>query len=122
MKSLFTIGMLTVSNIFMTLAWYGHLKFKEMDWSKNLGLVAIIFISWGIALAEYAFQISANKYGFKGNGGPFNLVQLKIIQEIISILIFLLFTLLFFKSEKIAWNHMLAFGFIVIAVFFAFIK
>lgn len=122
MKSLFTIGMLTVSNIFMTLAWYGHLKFKEMEWSKNLGLVAIIFISWGIALAEYAFQISANKYGFKGNGGPFNLVQLKIIQEIISILIFLLFTLLFFKSEKIAWNHMIAFGFIVIAVFFAFIK
>ena len=122
MKSLVTISMLTVSNIFMTLAWYGHLKFKDMDWSKNLGLVAIIFISWGIALAEYVFQVPANKYGFKENGGPFNLVQLKVIQETVSITVFLLFTLLFFKSEKLAWNHMLAFTLIILAVFFAFKK
>ncbi len=122
MKSLFTIGMLTVSNIFMTLAWYGHLKFKDMDWSKNLGLIAIILISWGIALAEYTFQVPANKYGFKENGGPFNLVQLKVIQETVSITVFLIFTFLFFKSEKLAWNHMVAFILIILAVFFAFKK
>jgi uncharacterized protein (DUF486 family) len=90
----------------MTLAWYGHLKFKEMEWSKSLGLFAIIFISWGIALFEYSFQVPANKYGFKGNGGPFTLLELKMIQEALSIGIFLIFTLLFFKTEKIAWNHL----------------
>lgn len=66
MRAIYTVVMLTVSNIFMTLAWYGHLKFKDMEWSKSLGLVAIILISWVIALAEYAFQVPANKYGFKG--------------------------------------------------------
>lgn len=122
MKALFTVGMLCISNIFMTLAWYGHLKFKEMEWSKGLGLVAIIFISWGIALAEYAFQVPANKYGFRENGGPFSLLQLKVIQEALSISIFLIFTVFFFKTEKIAWNHIAGFCFIIMAVFFIFKK
>jgi uncharacterized protein (DUF486 family) len=61
----------------MTLAWYGHLKFKEMEWSRSLGLIAIILISWVIAMFEYIFQVPANKYGFKGNGGPFSLLELK---------------------------------------------
>ncbi|WP_374166749.1 DMT family protein [Arcticibacter sp. MXS-1] len=122
MKALFTVGMLCISNIFMTLAWYGHLKFKEMEWSKGLGLVAIIFISWGIALAEYAFQVPANKYGFRENGGPFSLLQLKVIQEALSISIFLIFTVFFFKTEKIAWNHIVGFCFIIMAVFFIFKK
>lgn len=122
MKSIFTIGMLTVSNIFMTLAWYGHLRFKDMEWSKSLGLASIIFISWGIAFAEYLFQVPANKVGFSGNGGPFSLLQLKVIQEALSITVFLVFTFLFFKSEKIAWNHMVAFLLIMLAVFFAFKK
>ncbi|MCO4293230.1 DMT family protein [Solitalea sp. MAHUQ-68] len=122
MKELQTIGLLTVSNIFMTFAWYGHLKFKEMEWSKNLGLVAIILISWGIALFEYMFQVPANKTGFKENGGPFNLLQLKVIQEAVSIIVFLLFTTLLFKTEKIAWNHLVAFSLIILAVFFAFKK
>lgn len=122
MKAFFTIAMLCTSNVFMTLAWYGHLKFKEMDWSRNLGLAAIIFISWGIALAEYAFQVPANKIGFKENGGPFNLLQLKVLQEAISITVFLVFSFIFFNTEKIAWNHFVGFFFIVLAVFFIFKK
>ncbi len=122
MRVLFTISLLCISNIFMTLAWYGHLKFKEMEWSKGLGLFAIILISWGIALFEYSFQVPANKYGFKGNGGPFSLLELKMIQEALSIGIFLIFTLLFFKSEKIAWNHLVGFGFLILAVYFVFLK
>ena len=122
MRALFTIAMLTISNAFMTLAWYGHLKFKEMDWSKNYGLAAIIFISWGIALAEYAFQVPANKYGFRDNGGPFTLLQLKVIQEALSISVFLIFTALFFKTEKLAWNHFVGFIFILLAVYFIFKK
>ena len=122
MRALFTVVMLSVSNIFMTLAWYGHLKFKEMEWSKNLTLVGIIFISWAIALIEYSFQVPANRYGFKENGGPFNLLQLKVLQEALSITIFLVFTVVFFKTEKIAWNHIVGFLFIILAVFFIFKK
>ena|SRR5690606_29791909 len=122
MRGLFTIAMLVISNVFMTLAWYGHLKFKEMEWSKNLGLLAIILISWGIALAEYSFQVPANRLGFKGNGGPFSLLQLKILQEAISISVFLVFTVVFFKTEKIAWNHFVGFAFIILAVYFIFKK
>ncbi len=122
MKVLLTISLLCISNIFMTLAWYGHLKFKEMEWSKGLGLIAIILISWGIAMFEYIFQVPANKYGFKGNGGPFSLLELKMIQEALSIGIFLIFTLFFFKNEKIAWNHLVGFGFLILAVYFVFLK
>ena len=120
MKSLYTILFLTISNVFMTFAWYGHLKFKDMDWSKSLGLVAIIFISWGIALFEYAFQVPANKIGYKGNNGPFSLLQLKMIQEALSITVFMVFTLFFFKSEKVAWNHLLGFALLILAVYFFF--
>jgi len=122
LRALITISLLCISNIFMTLAWYGHLKFKDMEWSKGLGLLAIILISWGIALFEYSFQVPANKYGFKGNGGPFSLLELKMIQEALSIGIFLIFTLLFFKNEKIAWNHIVGFGFLILAVYFVFLK
>jgi uncharacterized protein (DUF486 family) len=120
MKSITTIVFLAISNSFMTLAWYGHLRFKDMDWSKSLGLFAIILISWGIAFMEYLFQVPANKIGYKENGGPFSLLQLKVIQEVISISVFLIFTLLFFKSEKIAWNHMVAFVLLLLAIFFVF--
>ncbi|WP_423148519.1 DMT family protein [Rubrolithibacter danxiaensis] len=122
MRGILTIALLSISNIFMTLAWYGHLKFKEMEWSKNLELIAIIFISWGIALLEYTFQVPANKFGFKENGGPFNLLQLKVIQEALSITIFLIFSVVFFKSEKLAWNHFVGFAFIILAVYFIFKK
>ncbi len=71
---------------------------------------------------EYIFQVPANKYGFKGNGGPFSLLELKMIQEALSIGVFLIFTLFFFRNEKIAWNHLVGFGFLMLAVFFVFLK
>lgn len=122
MRAVLTVFFLFISNTFMTLAWYGHLKFKDMEWSKSLGLIAIIAISWGIALFEYIFQVPANKFGFKENGGPFSLIQLKVTQEAVSITVFLIFSILFFKTEKIAWNHIVAFCLTILAVFFAFIK
>ena len=76
MKSFLTIGLLILSNVFMTLAWYGHLKFKELKWFENAGLITIVLISWGLALFEYCFQVPANRIGFDGNGGPFSLMQL----------------------------------------------
>jgi len=117
-----TIVLLIISNIFMTLAWYGHLKFKEYDWSKNIGLFSIILISWGMAFFEYLFQVPANKMGFMENGGPYSLVQLKTIQEAITLIIFTLFSIIFFKDQKLAWNHFLGFGLIIAAVFVIFKK
>lgn len=122
MKGLITIGLLIMSNIFMTLAWYGHLKFKEMKGFSGLGLVAIILISWGLALFEYCFQVPANKIGFKENGGPFTLMQLKVIQEVITLVIFTVFSLLFFKGESFKWNHAVGFVFLILAVYFIFKK
>jgi uncharacterized protein (DUF486 family) len=120
MKGLWTIGLLVLSNTFMTLAWYGHLKFSEWKWFGKLGLASVILISWGIALFEYIFQVPANKIGFNGNGGPFSLVQLKVIQEVITLLVFTAFTLLVFKTETFKINHVIAFVFLVLAVYFMF--
>tara|TARA_B100001059_G_C17423652_1_gene374485 strand:- start:222 stop:542 length:321 start_codon:yes stop_codon:yes gene_type:complete len=106
----------------MTLAWYGHLKFAEWKWFNKLGLIAIILISWGIALFEYFFQVPANKIGFKGNGGPFSLVELKVLQEVITLIVFMGFTLIAFKNESFKWNHAIGFLFLVLAVFFVFKK
>jgi hypothetical protein len=122
MKGLKTILFLTISNAFMTLAWYGHLRFKDFSWGKNLGLFAIILISWGLAFFEYLFQVPANEQGFKENGGPFTLVQLKTIQEAITLTVFMVFTFLFFKDEKLSWNHFAGFLLIVLAVFIIFKK
>lgn len=122
MKVLITIVLLTLSNAFMTLAWYGHLKFREMKWSESLPLVAIIFISWGIALFEYALQVPANRIGFKGNGGPFSLVQLKVIQEVITLTVFVIFSIVFFRNETLKANHFIGFAFLVLAVYFIFKK
>lgn len=120
MKSLYTILLLILSNAFMTFAWYGHLKFKSMKGFDALPLLAIILISWGIALFEYCFQVPANRIGFIGNGGPFSLIELKVIQEVISIVVFMTFVVVFFHNETFKWNHYVAFGLIVLAVFFAF--
>ena len=122
MKGVLTIGLLILSNVFMTLAWYGHLKFKELTWFENAGLITIIFISWGLALFEYFFQVPANKIGYQENGGPFSLMQLKVIQEVITLIIFVLFSLLFFKNETFRWNHAVGFLFLVLAVYFIFKK
>jgi uncharacterized protein len=122
MRGIFTIGMLILSNVFMTLAWYGHLKFKEIKWFESLPLIAVILISWGIALFEYFFQVPANRVGFRGNGGPFTLVQLKVIQEVITLIVFTIFALVAFKTETFRWNHLIAFIFLILAVYFVFKK
>ncbi len=122
MRALKTIIFLLISNTFMTFAWYGHLKFKDYSWGKNLGLISVIAISWGLALFEYMFQVPANRSGSQEYGGPFTLVQLKTIQEAITLIVFMIFTTVFFKNEKLAWNHAVGFLLIVAAVFVIFKK
>ena len=122
MKALTTIGLLILSNSFMIIAWYGHLKFSELKWFSKLGLLSIIIISWGIALFEYLFQVPANRMGFKENGGPFSLIQLKVIQEVITLVVFAIFTLIVFKTETFRLNHIISFLFLILAVYFMFKK
>ncbi|MDR2890083.1 MAG: DMT family protein [Alistipes sp.] len=132
MKSLLTVGLLLVANVFMTVAWYGHLKFGASAASNaastaapgrsHLPLIAIILISWGIAFFEYTVQIPANRIGFAGNGGPFSLIQLKIIQEVLSLAVFTVFTLVVFRTETFRVNHLISFALLIAAVFFAFKK
>ena len=122
MKGLYTILLLIVSNIFMTLAWYGHLKLRELKWFDALPLIAVIAISWGIAFFEYIFQVPANRLGFRENGGPFSLMQLKVIQEVITLTVFTIFSVFAFKNESLRWNHLVAFLFLVLAVYFMFKK
>lgn len=122
MKGLYTIALLVLSNVFMTIAWYGHLKFKQFPWFANLSLLGVVIISWGIALFEYAAQVPANKIGFVENGGPFTLWQLKVIQEVITLIVFTVFTLLAFKDETLKMNHLIGFVFLVLAVYFIFKK
>src|SRR5690554_899359 len=122
MKAIYTIILLVLSNTFMTFAWYGHLKFKEFKWFDTLPLIGVILISWAIALFEYFFQVPANRLGFKGTRGPFSLVELKVIQEVITLIVFMVFTLLFFKTETFRINHLIGFVFLVLAVFFIFKK
>lgn len=122
MHAIYTILLLIVSNIFMTFAWYGHLKLEEMHKIDNWPLFCIILFSWGIALAEYSCQIPANRIGFVGNGGPFTLMQLKVIQEVITLIVFTVFTTVLFKGEALHWNHLAAFICLILAVFFVFMK
>lgn len=121
-KGFFTIMLLVISNVFMTIAWYGHLKFQEWGWLKKTALWSLILISWGFALFEYIFQVPANRMGFKENGGPFSLFQLKVIQEVITLLVFTVFTIIFFKTESLKWNHLAAFFCLILAVYFVFKK
>lgn len=121
-KAIMTLGLLLLSNIFMTLAWYGHLKFKDMKYMAGMGLISIIFISWAIAFFEYCLQVPANRIGHIDHGGPFTLIQLKVIQEVLTLSVFIGFTLIAFKSETFKINHLLSFIFLVLAVYFAFKK
>ena len=122
MQGLYSILLLIISNIFMTFAWYGHLKLQEMKIISNWPLIGVILLSWGIALAEYMCQVPANRLGFQGNGGPFSLMQLKVVQEVITLTIFTLFSTLLFKGESLHWNHLAAFVCLVLAVYFVFMK
>lgn len=106
-----TIGLLVLSNVFMTFAWYGHLRFRSAS------LVLVILLSWGIAFFEYVLQVPANRIGY----GYFNAAELKAIQEIISLSVFALFSTLYL-GESLRWNHIVGFMLIVLAAFFLFKK
>lgn len=122
MLSFYSIALLVLSNVFMTIAWYGHLRVKEFSWFSTLPLFGIIILSWGIAFFEYCCQVPANRIGYQGNGGPFSLIQLKVIQEVISLSVFVVFTTLVFKNESFRWNHIAAFLLMVAAVYLVFKK
>lgn len=120
MRGLYSIGLLICSNVFMTLAWYSHLKLQSVSWFSKLTLPLVILFSWGIALFEYCCQVPANRIGFIENGGPFNLWQLKVIQEAVSLTVFTVFMLIFFKNEPLRVNHLIGFALLVLAVYFLF--
>lgn len=121
MNGWLTVALLVVSNIFMTFAWYGQLKLQQLKViTSDTPLYIVILLSWGIALMEYMFMVPANRYGFHGNGGAFSLLQLKVIQEAVSLIIFTVFVILFFKGETLHWNHFLAFSLIIMAVYLVF--
>ena len=106
-----TVVLLSISNIFMTFAWYGHLKFKSS------ALWKVILVSWGIAFLEYCFQVPANRIG----SARFSTAQLKTIQEVITLVVFSGFSVLYLK-EDFRWNYLVGFAFILAAVFFIFKK
>jgi uncharacterized protein (DUF486 family) len=122
MRGFQTIILLTLSNAFMTLAWYGHLRFASTPRFSKLGLFAIILISWGIAFFEYCMQVPANRIGFSENGGPFSMWQLKVIQEVISLSVFTILAIFLLGAGAVKWNHAVSFLLIVAAVYFAFVK
>jgi len=121
-RSLQTILLLMASNTFMTIAWYGHLRFKDWPLFKNSGVLTLVLVSWGIAFFEYVLMVPANRIGAQLTGGPFNMWQMKLIQEVISISVFVVFTLIFFKSDQLRWNHVLGFVCLLGAVYFFFRK
>lgn len=122
MRALYTILLLMASNTFMTIAWYGHLRFKDIALLKNTGIIGAVLISWGIALIEYLLMVPANRIGSNITGGPFTMWQLKIIQEVISISVFVIFTLIFFKHDTLRWNHLIGFGLLIASLYFFFKK
>jgi uncharacterized protein (DUF486 family) len=104
-----TVILLTISNVFMTIAWYGHLKYKKKP------LLLVIFVSWGIALLEYIFQVPANRIGAE----TFSVTQLKIMQECITLVVFTVFAFFAFR-ERPRWNNFVSYGLLLAAVYFAF--
>lgn len=122
MSGLYTVLLLVLSNVFMTFAWYGHLRLQQAGISRDWPLIAVIAFSWGIAFFEYCCQVPANRIGFDGNGGPFSLVQLKVIQEAISLVVFAVVANILFQGQSLHWNHVLAFVLIICAVYLVFMK
>ena len=120
LRGIATVGLLVVSNAFMTLAWYGHIAFKSR--LERFGLAVIVLLSWGIALFEYCFQVPANRIGSAQFGGPFSIWELKVLQEVVSLTVFTLFALLFMRSDSLRWNHLAGFACLILAVYFVFRK
>ena len=109
-----TVGLLVVSNFVMLIAWYGHLRSMEAS-----PVWLVVLVSWAIAFFEYCLQVPANRIGFEGNGGPFNLMQLKVIQEVITLVVFAIFYSIAFHVQ-LRWNHAVACVFLIAAVYFVF--
>ena len=121
-NGIFSVLLLVCSNVIMTVAWYGHLKMREeYSWFASLPLLGVIAFSWGIAFFEYCFQVPANRIGFRDNGGPFDIMQLKVIQEVITLTVFTIFSMFAFKLE-LKWNHLAACICLILAVYFVFKK
>ena len=118
--ALSTLLLLICSNVFMTFAWYGHLKLQSTGISDNWPLIAVILFSWGIAFIEYCFAVPANRIGSDLNGGPFSILQLRVIQEVISLVIFAIVAKVMFEGTHLQWNHLAAFVCLVAAVYFIF--
>ena len=116
MNGIYTVLLLVLSNIFMTLAWYGHLKLQQTGVSSHWPLIGVI------AFFEYCCQVPANRIGFADNGGPFSLVQLKVIQECVSLMVFAIIANMMFQNQSLHWNHALAFLCIIAAVYFVFME
>ncbi len=119
MNGFYSIALLVCANVFMTLAWYAHLKCNEYEWFQRWPLMLIIVASWGIAFFEYCLQVPANRLGFEGNGGPFSLMQLKVIQEVITLVVFVVFSVIAFHMQ-VRWNHIVAGLCLIMAVYFVF--
>ncbi|MBQ0049014.1 MAG: DMT family protein [Bacteroidales bacterium] len=117
-----TLILLVTSNVFMTFAWYGHLKLQQSGTSSNWPLIGVIAFSWAIAFLEYCCMVPANRIGFEGNGGPFSLMQLKVIQEVISLVVFCVIANLLFQGQSLHWNHLAALVCLVLAVYFVFMN
>lgn len=122
LNAIWTVLLLIGSNVCMTFAWYGHLKLQEMHISDGWPLILVILFSWGIAFVEYCLMVPANRIGSNINGGPFSLIQLKVIQEVISLTVFTVIVTVLFKGETFQWNHLAAFACLILAVFFCFLK
>ena len=121
-RGLISIFFLIISNVFMTFAWYGHLQFKKWNIFQTTGIIGIILINWSIARFEYFFQVPGNRIGYSENGRPFNLFLLKIIQEVITLVVFSVLTIYVFKTDKLHWNYIADFLLMLMAVFFIFKK
>ena len=119
-RGLGAIALLVCSNLFMTLAWYGQVMFKSRF--ERIGIMAVIGISWLVALFEYCFMVPANRLGSVEYGGPFSIWELKVIQEVVSLTVFTVIVLLVMKNEALKWNHLVGFLCLVAAVFFIFKK
>lgn len=119
-RGLGAIALLICSNLFMTLAWYGQVMFKSRF--ERIGIMAVIGISWLVALFEYCFMVPANRLGSVEYGGPFSIWELKVIQEVVSLTVFTVIVLLVMKNEALRWNHLVGFACLVAAVFFIFKK
>ena len=124
-RGISTVALLICSNLFMTLAWYGPSIFggsnnKIAEKLSTLGLPMMVLVCWGVALLEYCFMVPANHIGFKENGGPFSIWELKVIQEAVSLTVFAVVVQLFMQNESIRWNHLAGFACLVLAVFFIF--